>query len=133
MQIFAPAGSRNRDNIASARKHPRQSELTGCTVLFARNVINAIDDFQILLKILPLKPWMISPIVIGSQIFGLFYLAGQKAAAQGAIGHKGDSQLSAYIQHPIFRIARPQGILALQSGDSMNFRGAANGFAARFG
>ncbi|MCW0424987.1 hypothetical protein NB713_002930 [Xanthomonas sacchari] len=75
-----------------------------------------------------------APVVVGLEILRRADRPGQEAAAQRRVRHEADAQLAHRLQHAVvFRIARPQRVLALQRGDRMHRVRAADGGRGGFG
>jgi hypothetical protein len=72
------------------------------------------------MKIFALEAGQVPAHVVGRQMLGLAELAGEKTAAQRAVGDEADAKLANGRQQLIFRVAGPQRIFALQGRNRMN-------------
>ncbi len=79
------------------------------------------QQIQILLEVLALKARGGAAVVVGSEVFEAFELAGEKSAAEWTVGDEADAEFAAGGENFVLGIARPQGVFGLQCGDGMNF------------
>ena len=89
------------------------------------------DQLQILRKIGPLIARIIPAIIAFRQIVEALDLAGQKTAAQRAVGHETDAQILHQRQNLFLDRAFPKRIFALQGRNRMGGVGTANAVRAR--
>src|SRR5687767_13852820 len=101
-------GSRDRHDVVPLCEHPGERELCGRAVMLLRDLLDLRDQLEILFEILSLKPRILSPEVIFSQIFNALDLAGKKSPTERAVGYEADIEETQCIERSFFGIAGPE-------------------------
>src|ERR1700730_5468401 len=102
------SGARDWHDIVSLGKHPRQRELRRRALVLLCDFLDPCDELEILLEILTLKAWVLSPEIVLRQIITILDLSGKKSAPQRAVRHESNVQKAQRIEQPLLRIARPE-------------------------
>ena len=92
----------------------------GVLPFVSRQLLDLVHEVEILLKVLALEAWVVAPPVVGGKVVDRAIAAGQKAAAERAIGDERDAELAAGVEQLAFRIAAPQRVLGLQRRNRMD-------------
>ena len=113
LEPLPPLRARDRDNVVALREQPRERELRRRAAFARGHALHALDDLEVLLEVLALKPRIVSPPVVGREVVHGRVAARQKAAAERTVCHETDPQLAADVEQAVFRIARPQRVFRL--------------------
>ncbi len=84
-------------------------------------------------EVLALEARAVAAVVVLGEVLGPGDRAGEKAAAERAVGDEADAQAPAGGEHAGLGVARPERILALQGGDRVDAAGALEGRRGRLG
>ena len=93
-QIFAAFSAGDGNDVIALGEKPCKSELAGSAILFFGDGFDAGDQVEILLKIVVLETRRKATVVVWCKILEALDLAGEKTAAERAVGYKSDSQLA---------------------------------------
>src|SRR5687767_10160369 len=126
LEMVQPRRPGNRDDAVALRQRPGQGELTHRAALLARQGVEPVEQREVAGEVLALEPRHVVADVFRRQRRGVAEAAGQKPAAERAERHQRDPELAAGVEHRDFRIARPQGVLALYRRDRMDGVGPAD-------
>jgi hypothetical protein len=95
LEILAALGTGDGDDVVVLRQHPRQRKLRRLASFFVRDLLDSVYEVEILLKVLSLKARRESAVVIRGEIFEAPELAGEKPAAERAIGDEAYAEFAA--------------------------------------
>src|SRR5437762_8945181 len=100
--------ARNRHDVVALRQHPRQCELGRGAFVLRGDLLDLSDELEILPEILTLKARVLSPEVIGGEIFDTLDLPGEKPAAKRAVGDEADAEHPERVEQAVFGVAGPE-------------------------
>src|SRR5690606_9926120 len=107
-EVSDPFRPENRNNILSAREHPRQRQLCGRTTFCSGQFMNMVDERQIASEVLSLKARRAAAIIAFFKIFKAPNAPGEKTTPQWAVSNETDSEITAGLQDTVFRVSRPE-------------------------
>src|SRR5579859_6797938 len=81
LEMRAALAAGNRNDVAALRQHPSERELRRRHLLLARDLLNALHQVEVLLKIFRLEARVAAAPIVRLEIVERFDLARQKAAA----------------------------------------------------
>ena len=87
--------ARNRNNILTLRRQPRERQLARRAALLIREGLEAVDQHQVLTEIFRAEAGGDATEVVGRKVVGTLDLARQKAAAERRVCEDGDAELAA--------------------------------------
>jgi hypothetical protein len=132
LQILAPLGTGDGDDVVVLRQHPRQRKLRRLAAFLLRDLLDFVYEVEILLEVFSLETGRESAVVVRGEIFEALELSGEKPAAERAVGDEAYAEFTAGREQFVFRLAAPQGIFGLQRANGMNFCGPAQGLRGGF-
>jgi len=91
LQIFAAFSAGDGNDVAALGEKPCKSELAGRAILFFGDGFDAGDQVEIFLEIVALETRRKAAVVVWCKILEALDLAGEKAAAERAVGYESDS------------------------------------------
>jgi hypothetical protein len=131
LEVHDARGSRDRDDVVALMEQPREGELRGGASLPRCDVLDVADEVEVLLEVLPLKARLTTAEVVGREVLEAGEAAGEKSAAERAVGDEADAELAAGREDLVLDVAHPERVLGLQRGDRVDgLRAADRGAAA---
>src|SRR5581483_5697910 len=100
-------------------QHPGERQLRRRAVLFPGDGFDAAHEIEVALKIFSLKARVGAAPVVRRQVLLASDGAGEKTAAERAVGDKADAERAHGGQDIFFRLAAPERILRLERRDRM--------------
>jgi hypothetical protein len=124
-------GAGNWDDVFTLREQPGERELPGRASLPAGGFVDAMDQRQVVGKVLPGKSRMAATGVGFGHLVLIFGYTGEQSAAERRIGNKTDFQLARRAQRLVRFGPVWQREFVLHGGDRMDGVRAANGLRPR--
>ena len=133
-EVGAALGAGDGEEVVSLGEDPGESQLAGLDAFAVGDGADAIDEQLVLAGGVSGEAWVAgSAEVLVVELGGVGERAGEEAAAEGAVGDEADAELANGGEYLGFNVALPEGVLGLESGDGVDFVGAADGGRGGFG
>ncbi len=116
----------DRRDILTSSQHPGEGELGGSDIFGGGDLADPLDQFEVLLEIAALEARAVPTPVFFRQVVERLITAGEKTAAQGAVGHESDPQLTRGTEDLVLGVSTPERILGLQRRDRLHVVRAAD-------
>ena len=106
-------------DIGALGQHPSQGDLCRGAAFLTGHLLDCLGQAQVALEVLALEARMVAPEVVLGQIPGCLETPGKEPPPERAVGHKTHFEFAAGGQDLAFRVASPQRVLGLKSGNGM--------------
>src|SRR5919107_389604 len=113
-------------------ENPGKRELCSRHALTCRHFLQQFHERGVGGHVLGAEARKRSPEILGAEIVRFLDLTCQEAASQWAEWHEADTKFAAGVEDFAFRIAGPERVFALQSGNRMDSMSLADGGGSRF-